>query len=561
MNVFEDLIVELKQENLLESTVIDHESPEGFDAYHLDVTEVPNARFESDETFEVEDNTAVQEPLSSQTAFEIETVEVAGLAGQADEIQTLPAPKASQPRKPKNGKEFYKKRAVDEVSHLQMVEHVLTGIEREYLKVVPHTYDDFGVKKTLHAFLHITDNENSALHAEAEFKMMQETEAWCSALGDRDRKIEVSSLRQYCENSRPPLSSQALLSLARFYRNLPYSESVRAKFDFVITRLFSRSSEHERRACLFTRDESLTHINTLYKEWSSIALYSAEDDESKVLLTALSFDDLAIEAENAGTFDQLIESEFFGRLRLFKESISELFYAPNVTAAAIEANVRIGNAYVSLIDREHQKMDAESIQTKYGDLHDSEISNATARTLELVELLRIRPSPLESMEIAEDEAEIEEIKVPPPASAVKKKKLPKSATVSLPFFDNIRDKALSVNKWLLFSAFLLITLSVGVYVWGNYYVREDATTAGVKTVEIESAVLKEHINTVRISGENFYAMLAPSWDNLPKEKRQEFLQKLFQFASEKGCKQVSLINNAGKPAGYASATRLDVTMP
>ncbi|MEO6051846.1 MAG: hypothetical protein ABIP78_11005 [Pyrinomonadaceae bacterium] len=47
------------------------------------------------------------------------------------------------------------------------------------------------------------------------------------------------------------------------------------------------------------------------------------------MLTALSFDDLAIEAENAGSFDQLIESEFFSRLRLFKESISELFYAPN----------------------------------------------------------------------------------------------------------------------------------------------------------------------------------------------------------------------------------------
>lgn len=64
-----------------------------------------------------------------------------------------------------------------------------------------------------------------------------------------------------------------------------------------------------------------------------------------------------------------------------------------------------------------------------------------------------------------------------------------------------------------------------------------------------------------MSGENFYSMLGPSWDSLPKEKRQEFLQKLYKYASEKGCKQVSLINKAGKIAGYASAMRLDVTMP
>lgn len=257
MNVFEELIVELKQENLLESTVIDREHADSVDEYHLDVTEVPKVRFASSEAFEVEDNSAVQESFSSGTAFAIETVEPRSIASEPDEIQPLSALDANQLQKPRNGKEFYKRRAVDEIAHLQMVEHVLTGIEREYLKVVPNPYDDFGVKKTRHAFLQITDNENSSGHAQAEFKMMQETEAWCSALADRDKKIEVLSFRQYCENSRPSLSSQALLSLARFYRNLPYSESVRAKFDFTFTRtrasllpLYSRRVAHAHKHAL-----------------------------------------------------------------------------------------------------------------------------------------------------------------------------------------------------------------------------------------------------------------------------------------------------------------------
>ncbi|MEO6051845.1 MAG: hypothetical protein ABIP78_11000 [Pyrinomonadaceae bacterium] len=86
-------------------------------------------------------------------------------------------------------------------------------------------------------------------------------------------------------------------------------------------------------------------------------------------------------------------------------------------------------------------MDANSIQTKYGDLHDSEISTATARTLELVDLLREHPSALESIDIVEDGAEVAEAKVLAPVAAVKKKKVPKIQRIRSQFFDNIADKA------------------------------------------------------------------------------------------------------------------------
>ncbi len=106
-----------------------------------------------------------------------------------------------------------------------MVEHVLSGIEREYMKIVPSSYDDLRAKTALHKFLQVQGDSTTTEYAEAEFHLMRETEAWSSALSARDSKISVANLRRFCENSRPILSSQALLGLGRFYRNSAFSRT------------------------------------------------------------------------------------------------------------------------------------------------------------------------------------------------------------------------------------------------------------------------------------------------------------------------------------------------
>ena len=564
MNVFEDLVIELQKENLLEKPAADEAHDADEDTSHLDETVVPNKSYDVPE-YGVEDDAAADieyvHAIDEQSEAEVVAIEAAD--EEASIHETIAAPMAmeqAQDTRPTNNTEFFKKRAMGEVSSLQMVEHVVTGVEREYLRVVPKPFDDFNAKKSLHSFLQVDESVNSEEHATAEFTLMQETEAWCSALATRDRDIPVSSLRQYCESSRPALSSQALLALARFYRNLPYSEPVRAKFDFVITRLFTRASGIEKRVCLFSRDETLNHINTLYSDWSSIPLYAADDDESKVMLTALSFEDLSIEAENASTFDQLIESDFFGRLRMFKESVSELFYAPQVTAAAIECNIRIGNAYVELIDRERRKLDAPSVQSKYGDLNDQTISEATGQTLQLVDLLRELSQGIDETETESVQGEYQTeyeplLPVSPDPKRVKKKDAGPS------FLARMKANAFSVNRWFLAVAILLISASIGLYVWANYYVSDNITTAGVKVVSVETSNLKDFVKTARVSGEIFYAQMLPSWDRLSKEKRQEFLQLVLKVAREKGCNQVNLISSDGKMVGYASPTRLEVVDP
>ena len=47
MNVFEDLVVELQEENLLEKPVVESSSEQDVPAYDdLDVTEMPNSSYE-----------------------------------------------------------------------------------------------------------------------------------------------------------------------------------------------------------------------------------------------------------------------------------------------------------------------------------------------------------------------------------------------------------------------------------------------------------------------------------------------------------------------------------
>jgi len=546
MNVFEELVVELKQENLLEETVIDDHLLNGTDTAQLDRTEEPN----KPETVG---------PAAEATQEQPESDAIKEQPAELPDVASLPAATAipDEPIKVKKGPQFYQKRAIAEVSCLQMVEHVLTGVEREYLRIVPKTYDDFNAKKALNAFLNVAENVESDEHKAAEFHLLHETEAWCSALAERDRDIPVASFRLCCENSRPSLSSQAMLGLARFYRNLPFAEPVRAKFDFIITRLFSRPLDGSKRACLFSREDALTHINTLYGEWSSVPLYEAGEDESDLLLTALSFEDLATEAENASAFDQLIANDFFGRLRLFKESINELFFAPNVVVAAIECNVRVGNAYVELLERERRKMDDESLQSKYAEMQQDAVSDAAARTLDLVDLLRNPPVhlPVQEASVTEPIA-LESDQTPeiaPTLPVAEAKKAPSGLIAK------VVDQVRSINRTLLAVSILMVAASVGIWLWSNY-AEEEISTAGVSQITVEGTFLDEHIKTAKVSQDVFYGLLKPSWDAMPKEKRLEYLQKVFGACKEFNCTQVNLLTKDGKAAAYASATRLDVNM-
>lgn len=538
MNVFEDLVTELQEENLLEETVIGDRRRPPINSFRSGDTALPKVRSEEHPATEIEIETA------------------ADFAVAAPPVATAD-PYPPQNQRQLNNKEFFKKRAMTEVSSLQIVEHVLTGVEREYLKILPQTFDDFKAKKALNNFLQAPDGVNSEEHAQAEFELLKQTEAWCSALAERDKNVPVSALRQFCENTKPALSSQAMLATARFYRNLPYSESVRSKFDFVITRLFSRPNESEQRVVLFSREETLNHIKTLYADWASVPLYATNDDDTDVTMAALSFDDLAIESENAATFDQLIKSDFFGRLRSFKESISELFFAPSVSAAAIDANVRIGNSYVKLIALEREKMDSDTIQSKYGDFDNQIISDATGRTLELVNILNA-PMP-QSAELEADDTPQNEAWAPPERETVAEKVVaPKAKKTPNEIVEQIKEQILGFNRWIFVFCCLLVVATVGLAVWTSYFAEPSISNAGVVQVDFANPVIDEHVHKAKVSNNMLYAQMKESWETLPKEKKLELLKLIYDGGASRGYTQVNLLDKNGKPTGFASPTRLEI---
>lgn len=534
MNVFEDLIEELKDEKLLEDTILELQAKR---ANPLPV-EPAKATPVATQLLSLEQNP--DQPLPSQP-LEQRLVEEPKVAAPESEDYELPLIE-----KAADGREFFRKRAMEEVSSLQMVEHVLSGVEREHMKMPSAAHDDLEVKKALHRFLQVTGDTKSEEHAEAEHKLMHETEIWCSALAGRDSNISVANIRRFCENSRPVLSSQALIALARFYRNSPFSELTRGKFDLVITKLFSREMGEQKRKLLFGRPDMIVHINTLYANWSSLSLYASDDDAPMVKENVAKFTEFVREAETTRTLDDLVAKDLFERIRVTKESLADMFYAPEITAAAIDCNVRLGNKFVELVYQERENESVESIEEKYGYTYDQIISNAAGKTLHLVDLLK---SKRENTEVEEEVVE-EEIHRTPQRVPV---------TIPDPYGTGSRRfEMFGVNKWLLATTLLIAAISIGLYVWADKFAASDAVTTTAKQIDISRSDIKEYFHTARGTSETFYGVTHASWDQMTDPEKKDVLQKALKFANENGFKKVIIVNVKGRTVGYASKDRAEI---
>ncbi len=597
MNVFEDLIEELKGENLLEETVIDTTARE---AEAVDVASgvedlVPGMSEASESPISESADAALESYLTSGAA-ELETgsaapghdkaeggvpeppLPLASMMPAADvpppaerfvppgklsvkapampDLSATPVGRVSFAASPHasfggsdgrqivGGREFFKKRAIDEVAGLQMVDHVLSGVEREHMKLVPKPFDDIPVKKALHDFMQVSGDTKSAEHARAEFQLMQETESWYSSLSHRDKHISVAHLRRYCETTKPALSPQALIAMARFYRNSPFSEQVRNKFDLMLTRLFSHEVEDEKRELVFPREELIAQVKDLYADWASIQLYSTAEDDSELLINVLKFQDFVTEAESTATFDELIGNDFFNRLRLFKEGCHENFFAPLITVASIEANIRIGNRYTDLIKHEREGKNAAALEEKYGFLHDQAISDSTGKSFSLVEMLKERTD--------QANTHLKEIRVDA------------NFERSRPVVRKPRSRVWAVNKLLLGFTILVGLACVGLFFWANMKSHEldSAQSPSVKKVNLDNSSLKEVLmNPAKISDETFFGITLDSWGNLNLEKKEELLKKILSIGSEKGFKKVHLMNEKGQAVGFAADEKVEVYNP
>jgi len=513
MNVFEDLLGELKDENLLENTVLDAIIP-------------PSAT-----------NGSAKIAVDEAVTFEI--------SSPLDEIRDT-ASEAEKPG-PADERETFRKRAIDEVAGLQMVEHVISGIEREHLKLRHAAFDDLAVKKALHQFVQIAADYGSDEWFEAEVALLREVEAWTTMLAGRDKKVSVANLRRYCENSKPALSSQALLSLGRFYRNSPFSEVVRGKFEFILTRLFARDAGDDLRRLIVGRRDIAGHIKTLYDNWQSLAFVAPGERQGDIDELVAKFDGLASAAEAAATYDELLQLDLFERLRTLKEDLHELFYVPDVAAAAVDCNTRVGNRYVQLVHLERDNSDAETVAAKYGYTYDQLVSQAAGKTLVLMDLLKANV----------DDPDVERrtnAPVQPTASA-------KRVIERVWEERSSRSTFFGINRWILMIGFVAVAAALGLYIWAEKYSDGQSTVAVAKDVDLGDSDLKQHLRTVRASKGTLYGVTLPAFDALTEEQQKEVLQRALTFAETRGIPRVNLLNNKGRTIGFASKDRLEILRP
>lgn len=585
MNIFEDLIEELKEENLLEETVIDVQNKkkngENFNLPKQSQIETTPVKTEESsakvsevsKTFDASDQIIPDEFPEVLEAKEIqisapenrqlaaETNEVLDVVPQIVEDELIERSDSfsseAKPESSPEDEEFFKKRASEEVTSLQMVEHVLSGIERNFLNITPQIYDALEVKKALHNFLQDSQNLDSPEQSKAEMILLQETENWYSALSQKDKTISVDHLRRFCETTRPALSAQALIALARFYRNAPFSESVRSKFEMAMTRLFARETGGDIRKLLFNRDETIEKLNEFYAEWSSIPLYATEEDESKIVLSAIRLEEFVTEAETTEGVEELYKNDFFNRFKNFKDETHENFFAPLVTAASIESNVRIGNRYLRLLLAESKKQDfnAEAFEEKYAEEYSETASEVVCKTIELGKVFAGEFADADAIWETQVEEGIHlEFEKQDLNKVIEK---PKPVKVE----SAVKRNLFKANKWLIAATVLAFVISLGLYAWAEYFNTPPKLSDNVKVVNLDNSAFKEYVQNARISGEMFYGIVGVNWEGLTSEKKEDLLGKILVTGSEKGFRQVTLINKQGSSVGYASAEKIEVYNP
>jgi hypothetical protein len=425
------------------------------------------------------------------------------------------------------------KRAHEEVVALEMTQQVLAMVERSMQKPGAESYNHAGVKKYLHELQELPPDTSAEEVNGMEFIFWQEIQLWRSALAHRDSCSSATDLRYYCESCKPPLSEQALFSLARFYRSLPASERTTFKFDMIVTRLFSVDEEDGSRRLAMMKTAIGETLEESYKEWLGISPQNTID-EAKIDQAIAGFSNFTSNSQEAKDLDALIADSFFGQIREYKRSLNQIFYAPRVAAAAIDCNVRIGNRFIELLDEYREKQKAEKRGSSSLDpLLEQAVSEATNKTLQVVYEAQRNHEKLEKQRELDRLLNRETLALPEQKIIV----APKTTATSA---------FLGINKWLLVGGFCAVLCSSGFYLWTEYGGVEAQNVHAAQKIDEKGVPGGEYLNTARVNANILYGVVSDKWNSLSDDAKKKALEQIAGAGKDKGYSQVSLLNTDGK---------------
>ncbi|MCB1025806.1 MAG: hypothetical protein KDB79_15525, partial [Acidobacteria bacterium] len=405
----------------------------------------------------------------------------------------------------------YSRNLADTVKSLQHVQHIISGVQREQMREKPMTYDTVPVKQALHKFIEAVENLDKPGNTAEESVLHEEIGKWHSTLLEEDRKVSAAHLRRYCEDTAPPLSYEAIASMARFYRNSPFNEDVRSKFDLVITRLFTKSVNGDKREPTLHRDEIIIRVKELYADWSSVSLYNDDNEDSELILAAFKFEDFVTEVNKVPSFDELIRNGFFKRIKSFKEKLQENFFSPLLVAVAVECNVLIGNRYVDLIYDDRKKVS-------------DRVSKKRSKKLEA------KPADI----IAEIEESVDN-------------DMYASTGFAAFLFGGKR-------KWITFAGIAVLLLGF-LYAFGAFDGRavqkqETLISQDGENINLERSSFGKYIDSARIKKGTFVGVISTSWHDLSFKQKEEILKKIQLAGKDRGYEQVQLQDAKGESVGF-----------
>lgn len=499
MDVFEDLLVELKEENLLEETIA----------------------------------------LSPANGNGVVVAGVVSNGNGNGHKNGSSSKKRSGNHRHANIDESPRLDPSEQMSSLQFVEFVVSGSER-MAGGAGLPFDELQVQKAIHRYKQASLDQESDEFLESASVLADTLRSWEEDLTKRDAALPVADLRRFAETANPPLSPQTLFALVRFYRKVPVSENSYLKFDFVLTRLFSKFVDGERREMLCSRADVVKHLSIRYAEWKMNAFSALQSDDPDVALICISFDDFAAEVSKASRISELVNAKLFDRLLEFKKSSGAMLFVPQVSAAAIDSNLTISQKLYDLVHAEAERGGLSRIADIDVDL----VSNAIGRTFEVAESGNVaaRPSTQDEF-VSKPFSSRQDCEVKPKRGTSKR---------------SGRSNLFGVNPWLLLATVLSVVISVGIYVWSEY--SDEATTSSVsaKSFEIVDAELVPLVKTAKVSGDTLFMVVTLKFVELSPEKRKEVAQRVLKAAQEKGCKRVTVYDPQGKTIAFASADRTDL---
>lgn len=243
--------------------------------------------------------------------------------------------------------------AVGYAKALEVVQRVISSVEKAILCLVPESYDMAPAIAAARSLKQAIKEQDTAKIAVAEDHLSNEIYMWRLSLCSRDQAIQPYHLRRFCERTEDHLDLSIFAALARFYRSLPHTELAQSKYDFAVTRVFASISEKDQRVLRMEGHRLVESITEMFQLWGEKRLPTTGSPDN-IRAAANRFRAFIAEANEINEFEKLIGSGLFNRVRHLKKDLGELFYVPEVTAAAIECNVVGANKFSELLSDEGQ---------------------------------------------------------------------------------------------------------------------------------------------------------------------------------------------------------------